>query len=100
LVVRFAVDLSWACPGRVRSEDEERFNDVFRPLDDGEVCVWVDEVDRSLLRVEFDVDAPDYGAAIEGALREVRLAATEADLMGRCRSVVAMTEEGSVSWSE
>jgi hypothetical protein len=40
------------------------------------------------------------GAAIEGALREVRLAAAEADLMGRCRSVVAMTEEGSVSWSE
>ncbi|MEU2348676.1 hypothetical protein [Modestobacter sp. NPDC049651] len=41
----------------------ERF-DGFRP-DEEEQCVWVDQRDRALLHVTFEVPAPDPYAALE-----------------------------------
>jgi hypothetical protein len=97
--VIYTIDVRWACGQPAHADAEHAFGAAFRPHDD-DICVWLDEEDPSTLRVEFDVDADDYGLAIQRALREVRLAASSAGLSGGPTEVTAMTEEGQSRWSE
>jgi hypothetical protein len=92
----FAVDVSWTF-GELGNA-ERTFAEAFRPTNE-QTCVWVDDDNPSVLRIEFDVEGHDYEHAIEEALRQVRLGASKAGITGHVAQVVAMTENGQARWS-
>lgn len=97
-LVIFAIYGRWDHGEPVPSADVATISRSFRPGDES-VCVWVEADEPNTLLISIDAKAASYEDALDQGRDALAEAVGTASLRGRPVDVVAMTEEGQVTWS-
>jgi hypothetical protein len=96
--MKIGIDGRWRSPVPVSQHDLEVVSQRYRP-DDEFACIFIDEQDPFVLRIQVDVEASDLGDALTVGRSELATAAATADLGGFAESVYASDDEQYIVWS-